>query len=34
MYQSVNFLLLAEFDIDVGSKIRWQYPAATGEVEG
>eukprot|EP01132_Coremiostelium_polycephalum_P009632 gene9632-11805_t len=32
--KNVEFILLAEFDIDVGSKVKYQYPFPTGEDEG
>eukprot|EP01133_Synstelium_polycarpum_P015281 gene15281-18090_t len=31
--KNVEFILLAEFDIDVGSKVKYQYPHPTGEDE-
>ncbi|KYR01730.1 hypothetical protein DLAC_01741 [Tieghemostelium lacteum] len=31
--RNVEYILLAEFDIDVGSKVKYQYPCPTGEDE-
>ncbi|GAM21359.1 hypothetical protein SAMD00019534_045330, partial [Acytostelium subglobosum LB1] len=31
--KNIEYILLAEFDIDVGSKVKYQYPSPTGEDE-
>ncbi|EFA78441.1 hypothetical protein PPL_09093 [Heterostelium album PN500] len=31
--KNVEYILLAEFDIDIGSKVKYQYPCPTGEDE-